>query len=57
MCSEKRFEELEKDVKLILTNHLPHIQVEVEKVKTELRIYGAIIMIALGVIIRMVMLQ
>ena len=43
-----------KDLKAILTNHLPHIQVELERVKTEARIYGAIIMIALAAVIGLV---
>ena len=58
---ELRIERLEedmdgacKDLKAILTNHLPHIQIEVERVKTEARIYGAIIMIALAAVIGLV---
>ena len=43
-----------KDLKEILTNHLPHIQVELERVKTETRIFGAIIMIALAAVIGLV---
>jgi len=57
MCSEKRFDKLEDKVDKIMENHLPHIEAGLVQCKTELRLYGAIIMIALGVIIRMVMLQ
>ena len=63
MNIEYRVEQIEKcnaemsaDIKLIMRNHLPHIQTEIVKVKTELRIFGAVIMLILGAIIRLVTL-
>jgi len=57
MCSEKRFDKLEEKVDRIMENHLPHIEAGLVQCKTELRIWGAIILLGLGALIRMVMLQ
>ena len=57
MCSEKRFDKLEEKVDRIMENHLPHIEAGLIQCKTELRIWGAIILLGLGALIRMVMLQ
>ena len=51
---EKCQMEMQQDIKAIMRNHLPHIQSEIVKVKTELRIFGAVIMLILAAIIRLV---
>jgi len=55
MCTEERLKSVEEDIKLIMRNHLPHIQSEIVQVKTELRIFGAIILVAIGALIKAVM--
>ena len=51
---EEDMKEVKSDVKAIMTNHLPHIQVDLERVKTEVRIFGAIILLAIGGLITLV---
>ena len=52
------------DLKYIMTNHLPNIQVELEELRgevkalsTSIKLYGAIIMIALSAVIGLVVAQ
>ena len=54
MCSEKRFDKLEEKVDKIMENHLPHIEAGLVQCKTELRIWGAIILVALSALIKVV---
>ena len=56
MCSDERLKTVEEDVKLIMNNHLPHIREDVRQNRTELRIYGAIIMIALAAILKLLVI-
>ena len=39
------------DLKLILTNHLPHIQVEITKNSTLMKVYGSLIMAGITALI------
>lgn len=55
MCTDKRFDKLEAKVDKIMENHLPHLEIGLTQCKTELRIWGAIIMVALGVILKEVL--
>ena len=48
---EEDVTELKKDVKNILTNHLPHICKDLGVVKAQLVIFGGLILTALSVII------
>ncbi len=48
---ESEWKEVKNDVKEILTNHLPHIQVDIGILKTRVAIFGGIILTALGVLI------
>ena len=52
---EKKMDTVCSDVKQILENHLPHIQSDIVQVKTELRIFGAIILLAIGALIKVVL--
>lgn len=53
-CLEADMKELGQDVKLIMNNHLPHIEREISTISAQIKIYGAIIMIALTAIIGLV---
>ena len=48
---EDDMESVCEDLKLILTNHLPHIQTEVESLKTQMKIYGALILAGISALI------
>ena len=55
---EYRIEQLEKicidiktDVKKILTNDLPHIQVEITKISTQLKVFGGLILAGITALI------
>ena len=52
---EKKMDTVCSDVKKILENHLPHMQSDIVQVKTELRIFGAIILLAIGALIKVVL--
>ena len=52
---EKKMDTVCSDVKQILENHLPHMQSDIVQVKTELRIFGAIILLAIGALIKVVL--
>ena len=52
---EKKMDTVCSDMKKILENHLPHIQNDIVRVKTELRIFGAIILLAIAALIKAVM--
>ena len=41
---EKDCMEMKTDIKLILVNHLPHIENDIVKLSTMLKIYGTLIM-------------
>ena len=48
---EKDVGDVSDDVKVIMTNHLPHMQEELTTVKTRLNLFGTLIMGALSTII------
>lgn len=48
---EKDMDSVRIDIKEILTNHLPHIQTELMRVSTLLKIFGGLILAALSAII------
>ena len=45
---ESEWNEIKQDVKKILVNHLPHINVNIGKLQTRVTIFGGIIMLLLA---------
>jgi hypothetical protein len=48
---ESGMNDVRTDVKDILVNHLPHIQIEIMRVNTLLKIFGGLILTALSALI------
>ena len=48
---ESEMENVSSDVKEILTNHLPHIQTELMRLSTLLKIFGGLILTAVSALI------
>ena len=48
---ESEWVEVKNDVKDILTNHLPHIQVDIVRLATQMKIFGGLILTALSALI------
>ena len=50
---ERNYEKMDVKLEKILTNHLPHIQIEIAKLNTKMVVFSAIILTALGVLIKL----
>ena len=48
---ESEMENVSSDIKEILTNHLPHIEVEIMRLSTLLKIFGGLILTAVSALI------
>lgn len=48
---EKDMENVSDDVKTIMNNHLPHINEEIAKLKTQVQIYGGLIIAGITALI------
>jgi hypothetical protein len=48
---EERLKVLEADVKMIMRNHLPHIEVEITKLSTQMKVYGGLIIAGITALI------
>jgi len=48
---DRRIVAVEKDVKIILENRLPSIQMEVTKLSTQMKIYGGLILAGITALI------
>ena len=52
-CLEKDMDSIKMDIKNIMENHLPHLQVEVNTVATLLKVYGTLIVAGITALIVM----
>ncbi len=50
-CLEEDMKEVGKDVKSIMTNHLPHIQADIIRVSTSQKIFGGLTLTAVSVLV------
>lgn len=50
---EERLKTVEDDMKLIMRNHLPHLQNEITKLSTSFKIYGGLIIAGITALIIM----
>jgi len=50
-CLETEVDMMKSDMKKILENHLPHIQSEIAKLETSMKIYGGLILAGITALI------